>query len=99
MLTIHVSDPRCNTEIVAFDRPHGSMFEATKADKGARAYVGGVVESIKCQVVDATFPVANTNGHISTKRQYGCPGDSCSAFEDCFYSGGVKCSSGKCKRE
>ena len=49
------------------------MFE-TKNDN-IDTYVGGLVESIKCQVVDASFPVANTNGHVSTKTQYKCPGE------------------------
>lgn len=67
MLSIYGSDKRCDTEIVALDRSYSAMFEASKSDRGPIAYVGGLVESIKCQVVDSDYSVSNTNGHISTK--------------------------------
>lgn len=96
---ISTSDMRCRDEIVAFDHSHGSMFE-TKNDN-IDNYVGGLVESTKCQVVDASLPVANTNGHVSTKTQYKCPGESCSDFGDCYYfgqEGKTQCTSGRCVR-
>lgn len=96
---VRISDKKCDTEIVAFDRSHSAMFEASKSDRGPIAYVGGLVESIKCQVVDSDYPVSNTNGHVSTKSQHKCPGDSCSSSGDCYLSSEPRtCSSGRCQR-
>ena len=99
ILIIWSSDKRCETEIVAFDRSHSALFEASRSDRGPIAYVGGLVESIKCQVVDGGYSVSNTNGHISTKSQHKCPGDSCSSNEECYLPTEQRtCSSSRCQR-
>jgi hypothetical protein len=89
------SDKWYEDEIVLFDRTHISMFSAPRTDKGSRKYVGALVESIKCQVVDKSLPVSNTNGHQSTTFQLLCPGESCSGSENCLGSNSV---SRRCKQ-
>ena len=97
------SDTRCRTELVSFDRSHRWMFDAPKTDKGEIAYVGGVVESIKCKIVDKSLPVANNNGHPSTSHQRNCPGDACPdgkwGYLDCFTEAypELTCNSGICR--
>lgn len=99
MLIIRVSGERCESELVVFDRSHSYMFKASKSDKHPKAYVGGQVESLKCEVVDINYLVANTNGHVSTRRQHKCPGDSCSSNGDCnMPTEKRRCNSGKCER-
>jgi hypothetical protein len=68
-------------------------------EKGEKKYVGGLVRAIRCQVVDQSESVANTNGHASTKTQISCPGESCSDGSDCeSYFVRAECTSRKCKR-
>lgn len=68
-------------------------------EPGEKKYVGGLVRTIRCQVVDKSEPVANTNGHVSTKSQVSCPGESCSSSQDCEnYFVTARCASRKCQR-
>lgn len=68
-------------------------------EPGAKKYVGGLVRAIRCQVVDRSESVANTNGHVSTKSQISCPGESCSGSEDCeSYFVTAECTSRRCQR-
>lgn len=88
----------CRDEIVSFDHTHEGLFQAPKSDR-EKLYAGGLVRSIRCQVVDQSFEVANTNGHLSTQRQIGCPSDSCKSKFTCeSYFVVSDCESGKCKR-
>jgi hypothetical protein len=52
------SDKWREDEILPFERTHISMFSAPRTDRGSRKYVGALVGSIKCQVVDKSLPVA-----------------------------------------
>lgn len=84
--------------MVQFDHTHLSMF-AGYNEAGEKKYVGGLVRSVRWQVVDKTASVANTNGHASKKTQISCPGESCRSIADCEdYFVTARCASGKCQR-
>lgn len=98
MLMSETSGDYCRDELVRFDHSHKYMFEGFN-ERGEKKYVGGLVRTIRCQVVDEAEYVANTNGHVSTKSQVSCPGESCSSSSDCeSYFVEAYCVSRKCQR-
>lgn len=98
-LTLYaISGDYCRDEMVQFDRTHLGLFERPSSER-EKAYVGGLVRSVRCQVVDKSLSVSNTNGHPSTQYQVNCPGESCSSWLNCeSYYVKAQCTSGKCKR-
>lgn len=81
--------------MVTFDHSHYDMFD--NGDHREKTYVGGIVGSIKCEVVDASTAVSNTNGSPSTQHQSQCVGESCNSDNDCHRdaTGSLYCSKHK----
>ena len=71
---------------MTFDHSHYNLFSDPNLEDGI-TYVGGLVGSVDCTVVDVSTEVANTNGHPSTQHPSQCPGDSCQSDKDCHMNG------------
>ncbi|KAJ5722729.1 hypothetical protein N7488_000764 [Penicillium malachiteum] len=53
-------------------------------------YVGGLVQSISCEMVDQSQVVMNTNSHPSTMHVSQCLGDQCTIDLDCHANADIK---------
>lgn len=73
--------------MVEFDRSHYRLFDRTHDNNAMQtSYLGGTVESVKCEMVDISTEVANNNGHISTMHMSQCVSDKCNSNRECRFN-------------
>ncbi|KAJ5642903.1 uncharacterized protein N7484_005410 [Penicillium longicatenatum] len=77
------SDSNCQDMMVEFDRSHYRLFDRSHGNTMQTTYLGGMVESVKCEMVDVSTEVSNNNGHVSTMHMSQCVGDKCSSNREC----------------
>ncbi|KAJ5765289.1 hypothetical protein N7520_004848 [Penicillium odoratum] len=82
------SDSNCQDMMVIFDRSHYRMFDRPHEESTMTSYIGGMVESVKCEMVDASTEVSNSNGHASSMHMSQCVGDKCNSNHECHFNVG-----------
>ncbi|KAJ5641825.1 hypothetical protein N7490_005825 [Penicillium lividum] len=82
------SDSNCQDMMVMFDRSHYRMFDRPYEESTMTSYVGGMVESVKCEMIDASTEVSNSNGHASSMHMSQCVGDKCNSNHECHFNVG-----------
>ncbi|KAJ6096973.1 hypothetical protein N7486_007719 [Penicillium sp. IBT 16267x] len=84
MCTLY-SDSNCEDMMVAFDRSHYRLFDRSNGN-AMTSYLGGMVESVKCEMVNVSTKVSNNNGHVSTMHMSQCIGDKCNSDHECHFN-------------
>ncbi|KAJ5540449.1 hypothetical protein N7494_005525 [Penicillium frequentans] len=80
------SDSNCQDVMVAFDRSHYRLFDRSHKNAMLTSYLGGMVESVKCEMVDVSTKISNNNGHVSTMHMSQCVGDKCNSDRECHFN-------------
>ncbi|KAJ5953592.1 hypothetical protein N7454_000488 [Penicillium verhagenii] len=89
MCTLY-SDSNCQDVMVAFDHSHYRLLDRGHDETVLTSLVGKLIESVKCEMVDISMEVSNSNGHVSTSHMSQCVGDKCNSDRECHSNAGGK---------